>query len=880
MIGRTLSHYKILQKLGSGGMGDVYLAEDHELGREIALKVLPPELAESEERRSRFQREAKAVAALNHPHIVTVHSVEEAEGVHFITMELVRGKTLSELIPRKGLSLAKFFEIAIPLADAVAAAHEKGILHRDLKPDNLMLSDERRLKILDFGLAKLKPEAGVSGISDLPTNARTEEGRIVGTVAYMSPEQAEGKALDSRSDIFSLGIVLYEMATGERPFRGETTASVLSSILKDTPKSVTEINPALPSLLGRILRRCLVKDAEHRYQTAKDLRNELQELKREVDSGELQEGVAPRKSATVPKWMLAVVSLLVVVAVALYLLRRLPEKTSHPTTKFTQLTSLAGVESFPNLSPDGDSIVYVSPASGNQDIYLQRVGGQKAINLTEDSPANETQPALSPDGTRIAFHSGRDGGGIFVMGATGESVKRVSDAGFNPAWSPDGERIVFSTVEVTNSNRGATAGELRVASIDTGDVRAIEMTGDAVQPHWSPHGRRIAFWSYSLSERNYRDIGTVPAEGGEVVPVTRDEHVDWNPVWSPDGKYIYFCSNRGGTMSLWRVAIEEETGSVLGTPELVTASSAARMGLISVAGDGRRIVYQADISTYNLHKISFDPDSEAVVEEPVAITSGSRRAMYPNSSPDDQWVAFTFNAGGGQADIAVIRTDGTDLRQLTDQPHYSNWMPLWSPDGSELVFYSSRSGNSELWTIRPDGSGLRQLTEAPYRIIHFAWSPDGKRIVYYSTDGDSFIFQPDVPWKEQSPEKLPRPLDGGRFTANSWSPDGEHLAGWVESESGKRQIAVFSLVSREHRVFPVTGDSPLWLSHNRRLLFQDGGKILLLDGKTGGFRELLSLEADRIGSYIGLSKDDRTIYFIRGRFEADIWMVTLDEKPQ
>src|SRR3972149_1808187 len=280
VIGRTLSHYKILQKLGSGGMGDVYLARDAQLDREVALKVLPPDLAGNDWRLSRFHRPAAACAALNHPRVVTVHSVEEAEGVHFITMELVRGKTLSEIIPRKGLSLAKFFEIAIPLADAVAAAHEKEILHRDLKPDNLMLSDEGRLKILDFGLAKLKPEAGVSGISGLPTNARTEEGRSVGTVAYMSPEQAEGKTLDSRSDIFSLGIVLYEMATGERPFRGETTASVLSSILKDTPKSVTEINPALPSLLGRIVRRCLVKDAEHRYQTAKDLRIELQEFKR------------------------------------------------------------------------------------------------------------------------------------------------------------------------------------------------------------------------------------------------------------------------------------------------------------------------------------------------------------------------------------------------------------------------------------------------------------------------------------------------------------------------------------------------------------------------------------------------------------------------
>jgi Tol biopolymer transport system component len=868
MIGRTLSHYKILQKLGSGGTGDVYLAEDSDLGRQIALKVLPPDLAESEERRSRFQREAKAVAALNHPHIVTVHSVEEAEGVHFITMELVRGKTLSEVIPRKGLSLAKFFEIAIPLADAVAAAHEKGILHRDLKPDNLMLSDEGRLKILDFGLAKLKPEAGVSGISEQPTNARTEEGRIVGTVAYMSPEQAEGKTLDSRSDIFSLGIVLYEMATGERPFQGETTASVLSSILKDTPKSVTEINPALPSLLGRIVRRCLVKDAEHRYQTAKDLRNELQELK--------QEGAGPRKTTGVPTWVFLGAGALLALAAAIYWLRPSKETTSPSvTTTFAQLTSLAGVESFPSLSPDGDSLVYVSEG----DIYLQRVGGQNPINLTEDSPVDDTQPAFSPDGTRIAFRSERDGGGIFVMGATGESAKRVLDAGFNPAWSPDGERIVFSTVSARSSSRVASVGELRIVRVDTGEVRSIDVNGDAVQPQWSPHGHRIAFWSHSLSERTYRDIWTVPAEGGEVTAVTRDEHIDWNPVWSPDGKYIYFCSSRGGTMSLWRVAIDEETGIVRVAPQPVTASPATHMGHISFAGDGRRIAYQANISTENLQRISFDAKSEAVVGEPVAITSGSRWATFPNLSPDDQWVAFMFFFGGGQADIAVMRTDGTGLRQLTDEPHFSNFKPRWSPDGSELVFYSSRSGNSELWTIRPDGSGLRQLTETPYRIAHFAWSPDGKRIVYYSVEGDSFIFQPDVPWKEQSPEKLPRSPEGD-FRANSWSPDGERLAGSIEYEPGKVQIAVFSLVSREYRMFPVEGIYPVWLSDNQRLLFPRGGKIFLLDGKTGRFREVLSLEADTIDHQIGVSRDDSTIYFNRGHAEADIWMLTLDDEPQ
>jgi serine/threonine protein kinase/dipeptidyl aminopeptidase/acylaminoacyl peptidase len=870
MIGRTLSHYKVLQKLGSGGMGDVYLARDTELDREVALKVLPPDLAASEERRARFKREAKAVAALNHPHIVTVHSVEEADGVHFITMELVRGKTLSEVIPKKGLPLANFLEIAIPLADAVSAAHENGVLHRDLKPDNLMLGDDGRLKVLDFGLAKLKPEGVIGGVTDLPTKSRTEEGRIVGTVSYMSPEQAEGKTLDARSDIFSLGIVLYEMATGERPFRGETTASVFSSILKDTPRSVTEINPALPSILGRIIRRCLVKDPEHRYQTVKDLRNELQELKREADSGELPEGVAHRKPAP-PRWVYFVAASLLTVGLSLYLLLRSPEKMPSPTPTFTQLTNLGGVESFPSLSLDGNSIAYVKGG----DIYLQRVGGQNAINLTEDSTAVDTQPAFSPGSARIAFRSERDGGGIFVMGATGESVKRVSDAGFNPAWSPDGELLVFSTEEVASSDRGNT-GALRVVRIDTGEVRAIETNGDAVQPQWSPHGNRIAFWSNQLTEGSYRDIWTVSFEGFDLKAVTRDEHVDWNPVWSPDGKYLYFCSNRGGAMSLWRVAIEEAAGEVLSEPELVTASPAVRVGQIALAPDGRRIAYQADVSTENLYRIAFDPVSETVFGQPTALTSGSRWANDPDLSPDDQWVAFTFFSGGGQSDIAVIRSDGTGLRQLTDEPHLGNFAPRWSPDGGDLLFHSARGGQVNLWSIHPDGSRLRQLTETPSWTMCPVWSPDGKRIAYCTFE-DTYIFHPSVPWKAQSPEKLPRPRQG-TFWVNSWSPDGERLAGAIESELGASHIATFSLIDQEYEVFPVAGAGPLWLSDGRRLLFWEKGKVFLLDGETGGSREVLSLEPDAI-DYFGLSSDDRTIYFSWRHSEADIWMVTLDETP-
>ena len=294
--GTRLGSYEIVSLLGAGGMGEVYRARDPRLQREIALKVLPDVAAADADRRERFTREALAVAALNHAHIVTIHSVEHEGTTVFLTMELVEGRSLAETLPPAGLPLERVLTIGIAVADALSAAHQKGITHRDLKPANIMLGDGEhagRIKVLDFGLAKIEAQVGIAGASMLPTAAPvhtgpiTAEGRILGTVAYMSPEQAEGRAVDGRSDLFSLGVVLYEMATGKRPFTGDTGLSILSSILKDTPRSVTDINPALPRDLGRIIRRALAKDPERRYQSAKDLRNDLEDLKASLDAGEL-----------------------------------------------------------------------------------------------------------------------------------------------------------------------------------------------------------------------------------------------------------------------------------------------------------------------------------------------------------------------------------------------------------------------------------------------------------------------------------------------------------------------------------------------------------------------------------------------------------------
>jgi Tol biopolymer transport system component len=875
MIGRTLGHYKILEKLGSGGMGQVFAAEDTKLSRKVALKLLPEEMASSQARLSRFEREAKAVAAFNHPNIVTIHSVENAEGLHFIVMELVRGRRLSELIPTTGMPLARFLEIAIPVASAVSAAHQQGITHRDLKPDNIMVTDEGQVKILDFGLAKPRREPPSPGRgSELPTEHLTEEGAVLGTVAYMSPEQAKGKKVDHRSDIFSLGVVFYEMLTGWRPFHGDSPASVLSAILRDTPASMTDLNPVIPRDLDRIVKRCLVKDPDHRYQTAKDVRNELEDLKRQLDSGEaLEGGVAATPRAAKKKLALAsAAAVLLSIAVIFVVMRSAPEEEgvspSPVQGTFRQITLEAGRELNPSLSPDGALVVYQSRASGNWDIYQQRVGGEKGFNLTEDSTVDDTQPAFSPDGESIAFRSERDGGGIFLMGATGESVRRLTDFGFNPSWSPDGQSISFATEGVSDPlTRGATS-QIWTIAVANGE-RHLITEGDAVHPSFSPHGRRIAYWSNSGGQR---DIGTVDSEGGELIPVTRDIDVDWNPVWSPDGRYLYFSSNRGGSMNLWRVPIDEKSGKVLGEPEPLTTPSPYVSG-ISVAKDGNRLAYASEASTSHLWKVGFDPSRETVEEHPVPITRGSRLMGEHDVSPDGKWLAAA--SSGSRESIFVLREDGTGLRQLTDDPH-RNLGPLWwSPDGRQIAFFSNRTGSWDVWIIHPDGSGLRPLAADPGRnLSHPVWSPDGSRMASVDGSDTVLVFDPRKPPREQSPETLPGFEHGGdSFWPCSWSPDGNWLAGYLMNPGVG--IWIYSLESRELITLTDFGAHPVWLSDSQRLLFHDEGKLYIVDRASKEPKVLFAHPQGEL-LYPALSRDNRTIYFALSSLEADIWLLTLN----
>ena len=877
-VGDQLGPYRLVEFLGKGGMGRVYAAEDGKLGRRVALKVLPPEAA-SDERRRRFETEAKAVAALNHPNIVHLYSIEEEDGVFFLTMELVTGTTLRDAIPEAGLPLKKFFQVAIHIADALATAHERGVVHRDLKPGNVMIGEDGRVKVLDFGLAKLDSEGAILGEA-----SATQKGHLLGTVSHMSPEQAEGKSVDHRTDIFSLGVILYEMCTGRLPFLGANPTAVLSSILKDTPKAVTEIHPRLPSDLGRVIKRCLAKDPERRYQTAVDVRTELEELEYELDSRKLFQPALEREASSRRVWAIAAAAVLVGGGILLLALARREESVDIATGSFSQLTTDAAVELFPTLSPDGGFLAY-SSRHGDEDwdVYLLRAGGQRAINLTEDSPADDVQPAFSPDGRHIAFRSSREDGGLFVMGATGESARRLTTFGWNPAWSPDGGKLVFAAEPISRTPFDRpTKSALWTVDIATGELTRLS-EGDAVQPSWSPGGRRIAYWGLAESGAQ-RDLYSIPAAGGEPTAVTRDDAVDWSPVWSPDGEYLYFSSDRGGSMNLWRVPIDERSGQTRGPPEPVRAP-ATFVAHLSFSRDGTSLVYASTLTTQSLEVFDFDPEA-ATVGSAASLSRAVRSFSNPRVSPDRQWIVGSRES---PEDIVLVRMDGSDQRLVTDDPHRDR-APRWSPDGSRIAFYSNRSGKYEIWSVKPDGSDLERLTDLPDQPTRYPiWSPDGKKLLFSSRNTTGFLIDPDVAWSEQTPELLPPyPSERSEFVPLDWSPDSQTIVGYLQSKSGLRSgIATYSLSTRGYEEILDFGMFPVWLPDSRRILFQALGpgrardpahyepdfKLFVVDRVTKEFREVLAIRGASIDTP-ALSPDGRTLVFVRVSVDSDLWMLS------
>ena len=884
LVGKQFGSYQLLSALGAGGMGEVYLARDERLGRKLALKLLPRRFTLDADRVRRFEKEARAASALNHPNIITVYDMGEMAGTYFIASEYVEGQTLRQLIERGPVRTKETLDICAQVADALAAAHKAGLVHRDLKPENVMVRPDGYVKVLDFGLVKLTERGQFEQNTNSSDSNRTNPGTVLGTVAYMSPEQASGIEVDHRSDLFSLGVLMYELFTGVVPFKGDSTVSTLDAIIHHQPVSLSSLNEDADVEMERIVDRALEKDRDLRYQTASDLRAELKRLQRELYSDSIKSGIAttlPQKAGSPALILSRPVAAVLSVILSLAILSLVfwlkssekPEPSPWLAARSFQVTDFQHEEFFPSLSPDGNTIAYARRFDGYWKIFAQRVGGFNAQNLTGSSPGDDTQPAFSPDGAYIAFRSERDGGGVFVMGASGESVRRLSDRGpaFHPAWSPDSQEVIYTEERIRDPReRSVVPPRLWAVNIRTLEKRVIS-TKDVAQPQWSPNGHRLAYWASDASSQ--RDIWTMSPKGDVAVQVTNDAATDWNPTWAPDGKHLYFVSDRSGAMQVWSVVIDELTGRPLSAPELVPTPSAFSQH-ISLSRDGNKLAFVNVRLNRNLYRVEIDPRGERAIGKPEAQTQWARQGIDLDLSPDGQRLVYTTVADT-EEDLAVLNSDGSgELRWLTDD-QYKDRGPRWSPDGKRIAFYSTRGGHFEIWLINADGTGLRRLTESGNnKAFTPLWSPDGKRLNFTNVNGETWLIEVDKPWSEQTPQMLnPKRDPPVQFWPAAWSSDGRKLLGGSNVDGHSLGLTIYSFeTGRLERISDFGSPSMAWLQDDRRALFSVDGTIFITDTATKKHHPFFSGAPDKIIGF-RLSRDNRWLYYILESTEADIWLL-------
>ena len=902
-----LGHFRIVGRLGHGGMGVVYRAVDEKLHRDVALKLLTTGIGDDDDRRRRFEREARAVAALSHPNIVAVHSVDQVEGQAFLVMELVQGRTVADVIPRGGMDPLRLLDVAMPLIAAVAAAHDQGIVHRDLKPANVMVTDEGAIKVLDFGLAKLAERPG--GPVGMAAPTMTGEGRILGTPAYMSPEQAEGRAVDARSDVFSLGVMLYEMAVGELPFVGGSTISLISSVLRDDPTPIHEKKASIPPQLWRIVRRCLQKEPRKRYQSSRDLLNDLEELKGDLSTGALAPTLPPgprvpskppaarrrKRALGLAAGAIGLSLCSALVGARVGRLSAAPAASAAPQalggessaprfTKLTRLTATSSFKGMPAIAPDGKWMAYSMRAGGKADIYRQRIGGTNPTNLTAGSDSDDDQPAISPDGETIAFHSTRDGGGIYVMGATGENARRLTDFGYTPSWSPDGRQVVVSSVAVRQPLSRLIHGELYIVDVATSARRRLETGEDSSLPAFSPDGKFVAYhyWDGFLE----RGVAVVPVTGGKPVHVVRGL-ATWTPAWSPDGKYLYASVVRREDTNLWRVPFDE--GKVaFGEPEPVTSGVGFELAYPSLSADGRKLLAVGIHVTSNLARARFDA-RRARLDGPIEpLTRGSHRFGDIGISPDGNWMVFASGGYEGfaspQEDLFVARTDGSELRQLTDDAPYDR-SPRFSGDGKRIFFFSQRGevtgpgqwsisrDSLRIWSIAPDGSGMSLAFAAPgKRLFVPIPNPVDSRVAAIEWD-KAILFDASRPPDQAFLEELPDVHPGAYFYPVSWSADGKTLYGSDLDTAQGEPTGTYSLdvASHTYRRLGPPDDQVTPLRDGRRLLYTWTQRLSVLDTADGSSRLLVDVAPDAIDSF-ALSRDERWAYLSLVSVDADLWL--------
>jgi len=748
-IGQAVSHYKILKSLGEGGMGKVYLAQDNLLNRRVAIKLLPTLLSYDKQFRARFIREAQLASALDHPNICTIHEVGESTGRYFIVMQYVEGKTLKQGIGNRPLSLDSLLSISLQVADALVAAHSQGIIHRDIKPSNIIITARGQVKVLDFGLAKLIEGGGAGSESGM-----TQTGVMMGTPSYMSPEQARGERVDSRSDIFSFGVVLYEMATGREAFKRKSQAETMNAVINEPHRPAGELNKEVPAQLSVVIDKALAKEVTDRYQSIEELISELREVAQAMGvTGSGVPYIAPRRYSWSDRLSrakgliaIAVVSVLVIGGILWIYLSHIgtnspsPPTDSLPPMKYIALTDFPGWEGDPAFSPDGNQIAFNwwGDNNDNSDIYVMLIGSAKPLRLTTD-PAEDYNPTWSPDGRQIAFirNSGSEFA-IYTVPALGGPERKLlslgsktnwgNNLGPDLDWSPDGKYM--ACVEQRSKHEPPN---IFLFSPESGYRRTL--TSPAAPDFWdghpafSPDSQTVAFIR-STSDWT-KDIYLVSVTGGEPKRLTFDNVSLFRLAWTADGREIVYSSTRaGGDYSLWRISASG------GTPER-SAVGSHWVPMVAISRRGNRLAYVQWSGDFNIYRID---------------VSGS--------------------TGSGKPPVKL-----TPSTRLDSSPQYS-------PDGKRIVFQSDRSGSGEIWMCNSDGSNFVQVTSLGKTAGTPRWSPDGQQIafdVHGPGKGDTYVISADG--------GVPRPIvtDDSEDTVPSWSADGQWIY-FASDRTGERQV--------------------------------------------------------------------------------------------
>ena len=822
--GTRLGPYEILSPLGAGGMGEVYRARDSKLDRDVAVKVLPEEFAAHPDALARFEREAKAVAALNHPNILGIYDFGAEGTVAYAVMELLEGETLRDRVEAGPVPVRKAIDYAHQIAIGLAAAHERGVVHRDLKPENLFLTRDGRVKILDFGLAKRVGGSSEGEDTSAPTMSRqTDPGTVMGTVGYMSPEQVRGLAVDHRSDIFAFGAILYEMLSGKRAFRRDTASDTMSAILRDDPPEIVESGRSIPPGLDRLVRHCLEKNPAERFQSARDIAFDLESVSTGSSSSAVSRA-GVKRGRGLPAW-LGPIAVAAAGIVAGALLDRALRRQPEPALVAVRPLTHSGKDLFPAVSPDGKTMAFTSIRDGAIRIWLKQLGTGDEVGLTAGP---DYSPRFSPDGSQVLFVHGQPPFGLPTGGTRsdlyrvpliGGSPRKIASGAADADWSPDGKSIAF-----VRMNENSASSSLLVVSPEGGAPKVIATWKGraALEPRFSPDGRRIAVPSVSALSNNGSSIEILSPDGTgrKSFPVPGSLALVSSVAWSPSGRELFFAQAlqvRFGSSRLLRL----DTSSGRLTPLVWLPFEV--WGLDAL--DSGHLVADSASSRQNLAEISLENPSAP----PRWLTRGTSNDRQPVFSPDGEWVAFSSNRSGN-LDVWEISTKTAALRRMTEDAA-DDWDPGFTREGN-LIWSSGRTGHLEIWMADADGGSPRQVTRSATDSENPTATPDGWILFAQTNTTNTGLFKirpdgtgaahigPCVNVPEASPDgrwvACPR-LDGsivqtvrvadatvGKFEIHSphpritevqigrvrWAPDGKRLYFVGQDENGVNGIFV------------------------------------------------------------------------------------------